>query len=75
MSDIVTRLGAWIEEKYPLRGHATGELLRDAKAEIERLREALETIVNHQRIASPTAPSVTRFIAERALAAKGEGKA
>lgn len=38
--DILDRAVAWVEEKYPTRGHATGELLRECIAEISTLRHA-----------------------------------
>ena len=38
--DILDRAMAWVEEKYPMRGHATGELLRECIAEISTLRHA-----------------------------------
>ena len=40
--DTVADISEWVAEKYPARGHRTGEMLRAAAAEIERLRAIVE---------------------------------
>lgn len=40
--ELIAELRAWIKEKYPMPGHKSGALLRDAADEIERLRAIVD---------------------------------
>lgn len=40
--ELIAELRAWIKEKYPMQGHKSGALLRDAADEIERLRAIVD---------------------------------
>lgn len=64
MTDGITNLDdckAWIKEKYPMRGHKTGEMIRSLVTEVELLRLAcsqLEEKVYH------TAPGQLEYAPE-----------
>lgn len=55
--ELIAELRAWIKEKYPMPGHKSGALLRDAADELERLVaivERLRAIVDAARAVRST---------------------
>lgn len=42
--ELIAELRAWIKEKYPMPGHKSGALLRDAADELERLAAIVERL-------------------------------